>query len=109
MQLSPNHPQSLKDFFENYEPAPYANLTKEDLAKLKKLASKYEKKAKEYWEKSRGARATMQTMCPHVDKVIESKYHAGDYYSKASTDYTVKCADCGNILFTTDETHSYYG
>lgn len=109
MILSPNHPQALKDFFNDYEPAPYANLDKQGLAKMKKLSSKYEKKAKEYWEKSRAMRATMQTMCPHVDKVIESRYHAGDYYSKAVTDYTVKCADCGNILFTTDEQHSYYG
>ena len=54
-------------------------------------------------------RATMKTMCPHVDKVLESRYHAGDYYTKAWTDYTVKCADCGNILFTTEDTHSYYG
>ncbi len=109
MNLSPNHPQALKDFFKNWEPAPYANLDKEGIAKMKKLIDKHEKKAKENWEESRKIKATLQTMCPHVDKVIESRYHSGGYYDKASTDYTVKCADCGNILFTTDEQHSYYG
>lgn len=109
MEIKPNYPKELKEFLATYQPAPFANLDKEGLKKLKKLASNYEKKAKEYWEKSRGALATMRTMCPHVDKVIESKYHAGDYYNKSWTDYTVKCADCGDILFSTDETHSYYG
>ena len=107
--LSPNHPQALKDFINNYEPAPYANLTKADIAKMKKLIARYDKKSKEYFDKSVSMRATMKTVCPHVDKVLESKYHAGDYYSKAWTDYTVKCADCGDILFSTNEQHSYYG
>ena len=109
MNLSINHPQALKDFFNKYEPPPYANLDKVGLTKLKKAIAKHENKARENWEESLKIKATMQTMCPHVDKIIESKYHAGDYYSKAYTDYTVKCADCGSILFSTDEQHSYYG
>jgi hypothetical protein len=109
MNLSPNHPQALKDFIKHFEPAPYANLTKEDIKKMNKLIAGYDKKAKEYIDKSRGMKATMKTMCPHADKVLESNYHAGDYYNKAWTDYTVKCADCGDILFSTNEQHSYYG
>lgn len=109
MNLSPNHPRALKDFIKNFEPAPYADLDEAAMKKMKKLIAQYEKKSKEYWNKAVGMRATMRTMCPHVDKVLESRYHAGDYYTKAWTDYTVKCADCGDILFTTEDTHSYYG
>lgn len=109
INLSPNHPQALREFIENFEPAPYANLDQEAVAKIKKQISTYEKKSKEYGDKAVAARAVMKTMCPHTNKVLDSKYRAGDYYSKACTDYTVKCADCGDVLFTTNESHSYYG
>ena len=109
MKLSPNHPKELHQFFEEFEPAPYANFDQEALKKCKKLIAQYEKKVKEYHEKAVGMRSTMKVMCPHANKVIESKYRAGDYYSKASTEYTVKCADCDDVLFSTNELHSYYG
>ena len=108
MELSPNHPQALKDFINNFEPAPYAVENKAAMAKSKKLIAQYEKKSKEYWNKAVSMRVAMKTMCPHVDKVLESRYHPSSYDAKAWTDYTVKCAECGDILFTTEDT-SYYG
>lgn len=105
----PKYPKEVVEFLNNYEPAPYANLDTASLKKIKRIIAKHEAKARKEWDAARGAKATMQTMCPHVDKVVESKYHAGDYYYKAYTDYTVKCADCGSILFTTDKNHGHYG
>ncbi len=101
--------KEVRDFLRDYEPAPYANLDAEGLAKMKKIIADAEAKVKAAQEEVHGARAVMRTMCPHVDKVVESKYHPGDYYDKAYTDYTVKCADCGDVLFTTDKVHSHYG
>lgn len=107
--VSINHPQALKDFINNYQPPPYATENKAAMVKAKKLIAQYEKKSKEYMDKAVNMRVTMRVMCPHVDKVIESKYYPGDYYSKAWTGYTVRCAECGDVLFTTDKSHSYYG
>jgi hypothetical protein len=103
------YPEEVSRFLRDYEPAPYANLTKEDIAKFKQMIADYEAKAEEYRQQAIGTAATMKTMCPHVDKVMDSKYHSGDYYDKAYTDYTVKCADCGSILFSTNTQHKHYG
>lgn len=103
------YPKEVADFIRDFEPAPYASLDEEGVLKIKKIIAKDEEKSKKLWEKIRGARAVMQTMCMHGDFQVESKYHSGDYYNKAYTDYTVKCGICGCILHTTDKNHNTYG
>jgi hypothetical protein len=102
-------PKEVAEFFEEFEPAPYANLTKEDTDKMRKMIAKHQKKEKEQHDKAIAVRSVMKTMCLHQNKEVLKDYRSGDYYNTSSTTYKVVCTDCDDVLFTHVQDGRSYG
>lgn len=103
------YPKEVREFLKEYEPAPYACADAESLLRLKNHAIEARQKAEEARKAAAGASAVFSTMCPHTDKVVDTKYIPGDYYDKSYTIYKVMCTFCDRMLFEFDGTNGRYG
>ena len=103
-------PKTIKEFIEEFEPAPYSNISEEKINILKESLAKMEWELVSLSNTISGRKAAMRTMCPHTYEpfIIEKKYNAEDLlldltHSKRIATYIVICPTCGCHLFETDE------
>jgi hypothetical protein len=99
-----NYPRQVTDFLKSLasDGARATSPNKDDL--------EFARSRLEYWAKRvNNLELELIKRCPHANISVDTSYLEGSYLDRASTIYTIKCADCGVKLFTWDEQHSYYG
>jgi hypothetical protein len=110
-----NYPRQVTDFLKSLasDGARATSPNKDDLefarSRLEYWAKRVNNLELELIKRVNNLELELIKRCPHANISVDTSYLEGSYLDRASTIYTIKCADCGVKLFTWDEQHSYYG
>lgn len=79
------------------------------VTELKQFITRKERLIEKHRTELMSARQKLLDVCQHESTHVRETYYAGDYYTRASTEYTTVCNICGTTTANRTETQSYYG